>query len=119
VVPLFTIKVATWSDFKSGEIPFAELQKKAETYCAELRLQGFEAYVKHDADDQSSTVTIGVFDSSAYDARSTLFHPDVEKIMKKFPVLLVNGEPLFMPPPRGLPNAKPTAKPCILIEVPR
>ena len=119
VVPLFTIKVATWSDFKSGEIPFAELQKKAETYCAELRLQGFEAYVKHDADDQSSTVTIGVFDSSAYDARSTLFHPDVEKIMKKFPVLLVNGEPLFMPPPRGLPNTKPTAKPCILIEVPR
>lgn len=119
VVPLFTVKVATWSDFKSGEIPFAELQKKAETYCAELRLQGFEAYVKHDADDQSSTVTIGVFDSSAYDARSTLFHPDVEKIMKKFPVLLVNGEPLFMPPPRGLPNTKPTAKPCILIEVPR
>ncbi|MSR34388.1 MAG: hypothetical protein EXS12_06275 [Phycisphaerales bacterium] len=119
VVPLFTVKVATWSDFQSGEIPFNELQKKAEGYCAELRLQGFEAYVKHDADDRSSTVTIGVFDSSAYDARSTLFHPDVEKIMKKFPVLLVNGEPLFMPPPRGLTNAKPSAKPCILIEVPR
>ncbi len=119
VVPLFTVKVATWSDFKSGEIPLADLQRKADAYCAELRLQGFEAYVKNDADDRSSTVTIGVFDSSAYDARSTLFHPDVEKIMKKFPVLLVNGEPLFMPPPRGLPNAKPSAKPCTLIEVPR
>ena len=119
VVPLFTVKVATWSDFQSGEIPFSELQRKAEAYCAELRLQGLEAYVKHDADDRSSTVTIGAFDSSAYDARSTLFHPDVEKIMKKFPVMLVNGEPLFMPPPRGLTNAKPSAKPCILIEVPR
>lgn len=119
VVPLFTVKVATWSDFKSGEIPFADIQKKAEAYCAELRLQGLESYVKHDADDRSSTVTIGVFDSTAYDARSTLFHPDVERIMKKFPVMLVNGEPLLEPPPRGLPNAKPTPKPCVLIEIPR
>ena len=119
VVPLFTVKVATWSDFKSDEIPFAEIQSKAEAYCAKLRLQGFEAYVKNDADDRSSIVTIGVFDSSAYDARTTLFHPDVEQILKKFPVLLVNGEPLLEPPPRGLQNAKPTAKPCILIEIPR
>jgi len=119
VVPLFTVKVATWSDFKSDEIPFAEIQAKAEAYCAKLRLQGFEAYVKNDADDRSSMVTIGVFDSTAYDARTTLFHPDVEKILKKFPVLLVNGEPLLEPPPRGLQNAKPTAKACILIEIPR
>ena len=119
VVPLFTVKVATWSDFKSDEIPFAEIQSKAEAYCAKLRLQGFEAYVKNDADDRSSIVTIGVFDSSAYDARTTLFHPDVEQILKKFPVLLVNGEPLLEPPPRGLQNAKPTAKACVLIEIPR
>ena len=119
VVPLFTVKVATWSDFKSDEIPFAEIKAKAEAYCAKLRLQGFEAYVKNDADDRSSMVTIGVFDSTAYDARTTLFHPDVEKILKKFPVLLVNGEPLLEPPPRGLQNAKPTAKACVLIEIPR
>jgi cell division septation protein DedD len=119
VVPLFTVKVATWSDFKSGEIPFADIQRKAEAYCAELRMQGFESYVKHDADDRSSTVTIGVFDSTAYDARSTLFHPDVERIMKKFPAMRVNGEPLLEPPPRGLANAKPTPKPCVLIEIPR
>jgi len=119
VVPLFTVKVATWSDFKSGEMSFVDIQKKAETYCADLRRQGFEAYVKHDADDRSSIVTIGVFDSTAYDVRSTLFHPDVEKIMRQFPSMLLNGEPLLVPPPRGLPNAKPTVKPCILIEIPR
>lgn len=118
--PLFTFQVAMWSDFDSKTMTQDELEQKAEAHCKTLRARGLEAYVHHDQDKHTSIVTIGVFDSEAYDPRSTLFSPPVEKLFKQFPSMLVNGDDLFMPPPKGSPAGTPPIKqPCVLIEVPR
>lgn len=118
--PLFTFQVAMWSDFDSKTLTQDEIEQKAEAHCKMLRARGLESFVHHDQDKHMSIVTIGVFDSEAYDPRSTLFSPPVERLFKQFPSMLVNGEDLLLPPPKGAPaGTAPTKQPCVLIEVPK
>jgi hypothetical protein len=118
--PVFTFQVAMWSDFESKTMTQDEIEQKAEAHCKGLRARGFESYVHHDQDKHTSIVTIGVFDSEAYDPRSTLFSPPVERLFKQFPSMLVNGEELLLPPLKGAPaGTPPTKQPCVLIEVPK
>jgi len=117
--PLFTVQVAMWSDFDSNTITMDEVRNKADAYCKGLRARNVEAYVKHDEDKRLSIVTVGVFDSTAYDPRSTLFSPAVEKVFKQFPTMLVNGDELLQPPQKGTPAGAPLSKQqCALIEIP-
>jgi hypothetical protein len=119
VNPLFTVQVAMWSDFDSDTIPMDEIRRKSESYAQSLRLRGHEAYVRHDEDKRTSIVTIGAFDSTAYDPRSTLFSPPVERIFREFPFMLVNGEELLQPPQKGMPaGTPPSRQPAVLIEIP-
>ena len=117
--PLFTVQVAMWSDFESNTMTAEQVRDKADAYCRMLRAKGVEAFVKHDDDKRLSIVTVGVFDSSAYDARSTLFSPQAEKVFRQFPIMLVNGEELLQPPAKGTPPGTPLSKaPSTLIEIP-
>jgi hypothetical protein len=119
VNPLFTVQVAMWSDFESNTLPMEEIRAKAEAHARMLRMKGEEAYVRHDEDKRTSIVTIGAFDSTAYDPRSTLFSPPVERIFRQYPTMLVNGEELLQPPQKGAPPGTPaTAQPAVLIEIP-
>jgi hypothetical protein len=119
VNPLFTVQVAMWSDFDSDTLPMEEIRAKAETHARMLRMKGEEAYVRHDEDKRTSIVTIGAFDSTAYDPRSTLFSPPVERIFRQYPTMLVNGDQLLQPPQRGSPPGTPAApQPAVLIEIP-
>jgi hypothetical protein len=120
VAPVFTFQVAMWSDFESKTLSQDEIERRAEEHCKSLRGRGAEAYVHHDEDKHMSIVTVGVFDSTAYDPRSTLFSPEVERLFKQYPVMLVNGEQLLIPPPRGAaPGTPPAPQTCVLIEVPK
>ena len=94
VDPLYTMEVAVWGDFGSGKLTLQEIQKAAEGYCHQLRTQGLEAYFHHDADKQLSSVTVGLFDRRAIDARSGFYSAEVEAMFRRFPAHLVNGEPL-------------------------
>lgn len=116
--PLFTLQVAAWSTFGEKGMEFSEMRRAAERYCAELRAKGHEAWFHHDEDRATSIVTVGNFDRRAYDARSTLFAPEVEDLMRRFPAHLTNGEPvLILSDPR---NPKSPSRPqaCRLVEVP-
>jgi hypothetical protein len=118
VRPLFSLQVAAWSTFGEKGMDYAEMRRAAERYCAELRAKGHEAWFHHDEDRETSIVTVGTFDRRAYDARSTLFSPEVEDTMRRFPAHLTNGEPvLILTDPR---NPKGPSRPqsCRLVEVP-
>ena len=96
-----------------------EIRAKAEAHARMLRMKGEEAWVRHDEDKRTSIVTIGAFDSTAYDPRSTLFSPPVERIFRQHPVMLVNGEELLQPPQKGSPPGTPAMpQPAVLIEIP-
>ncbi|MFM7806581.1 MAG: hypothetical protein ACKPEA_01455, partial [Planctomycetota bacterium] len=111
--------VAMWSDFESNTLGMDEIRAKAEAHARMLRMKGEEAWVRHDEDTRTSIVTIGVFDSTAYDPRSTLYSPQVERVFKAHPTMLVNGEELLQPPPKGAPASVPLApQPAALIEIP-
>ena len=119
VNPLFTVQVAMWSDFESNTLSMDEIRAKAEAHARMLRMKGEEAWVRHDEDKRTSIVTIGAFDSTAYDPRSTLFSPPVERIFRQHPVMLVNGEELLQPPQKGSPPGTPAMpQPAVLIEIP-
>ncbi len=92
VDPLYTLQVACWGTFGTDEISWEEVRRAAEAKCAELGRRGFDAWYHHDSVTEMSVVTVGVFDSRAYDGRSTLFSPEVEALFKDFPVHLINGE---------------------------
>lgn len=94
---VYTLQVALWSTFGTSEISTADVQRLAERYVAQLRAQGYEAWFHHDPDSETSTVTVGSFGSDAYDPRSTLYAPEVERLMRAFPVHLVNGEEVLVP----------------------
>ncbi len=120
VHPTFTVQVAMWGDFDSNTMTQDQVDAKAEAHCRALRARGLEAYVHSDSDKHTAIVTVGIFDSTAYDARSTLFSGPVERLFKQFPAMLVNGEELLVPPPKGAPAGTPASKqPCVLIEVPK
>lgn len=120
VHPTFTFQVAMWGDFDSNTFTQEQLEAKADAHCRSLRARGLEAFVHSDPDKRLAIVTVGVFDSSAYDPRSTLFSAPVEKLFKQFPTMLVNGDELLIPPPKGSPaGTAPTRQTCVLIEVPK
>ena len=97
VDPLYTLQVAAWGDFASGEIPLDEIRRRAEAYARELRTRGYTAYFHHDDDQHLSIVTVGLFDYTAIDPQSGLFSPEVERLLGEFPQHLVNGEPFHEP----------------------
>lgn len=98
VNPLYTLQIAVWSDFDSGQLSLDEIHRNAEKQVAELRAKGNEAYFYHDDAKRLSVVTVGLFDSSAMVMDKRLHTPvvsdEVEILLKKFPAHLVNGEPV-------------------------
>jgi hypothetical protein len=94
VDPLYTLQVAAWSDFETGQLKIDELRKRAEAHARDLRAKGFEAYYHH-GDSGISVVTVGLFDRTAYDVQLGDLSPDLTQLRKQFPEYLVNGEPLM------------------------
>gem|GEM_PF-912394 len=118
VRPLFTLQVAAWSTFGEKGVKYDDMRRAAERYCLDLRAKGNEAWFHHDEDSETSVVTVGNFDRRAYDARTTLFSPEVEDLMRQFPAHLVNGEPLLVPVDPANPKGRSKPQPCRLVEVP-
>lgn len=114
---LYSMEVAVWSDFGSGEITLEEIRRKAEAYTAQLRAQGLPAFFHHDDDRRMSMVTVGLFGEDAYDAKTTLYSDEVMAIKKRFPKLKVNGEELLKPIRKG--SQETVAEATLMIEVPR
>ena len=48
VVPIYTLDVAIWGDFESGQLPKEQRRKLAEQYASSLRSKGFESFFYHD-----------------------------------------------------------------------
>lgn len=118
VRPLFSLQVAAWSTFGEKGVAYTDMRAAAERYCAELVAKGNDAWFHHDDDSETSIVTVGFFDKRAYDAKSTLFSPEVEDLMRQFPAHLVNGEPLLIPIDPSNPKSRTKPQPCRLVEVP-
>jgi hypothetical protein len=116
---LYTLQVAVWSAFGTDEIKMSEIKRSAEDYCRRLRGEGNEAYYFHDFDTKTSTVTVGVFGDGAYDPRSTLYAPEVDAVMRKFPKHLVNGEELLVPMDPRNPSSKTMPQAPRLVEIPK
>lgn len=118
VRPLYSLQVAAWSTFGERGADYGAMRAAAERYCAELRGKGFEAWFHHDEDKETSSVTVGSFDRRAYDARSTLFSPEVEDLMRQFPAHLTNGEPVLIPVDPSNPKGRTKPQASRLVEVP-
>ena len=115
--PLHTLQVAVWADF-DGSLPLEVIRRNAESFAAQLRTQGFQAWFHHDDDLKMSVVTIGAFGADAYDPRSTLYLPEIEALMKKFPAMLVNGEPLMVRTSPQLKKSPEVPQKSMLVLVP-
>lgn len=118
VRPLYTLQVGAWSTFGDAKTKYEPMRTAAERYCAELRSKGYEAWFYHDDDSETSIVTVGHFNRSAYDSRSTLMSPEVEDLMRQFPAHLTNGEPVLLPVDRTNPKGRMKAQTPRLVEVP-
>ena len=116
---LYTVQVAAWGTFGSPDISMDQVRRSAEDFCRQLRSQGSEAYYFHDLDAEISTVTVGVFGEDAYDPRSTLFSPEVDDVMKRFPKHLVNGEEVLIPTDPDDPSKGGVPQAPRLVEIPR
>lgn len=115
---LYTVQVAVWGDFGSSQLSLATIHSAAEKYTNELRQRGVSAFYHHDDDRKLSIVTVGIFDSKAYDPRSTLYSAEVEATMKQFPVHLMNGEQLLLQTDPNNPS-KMEPQRCRLVEIPK
>lgn len=116
---LYSLQVAVWSAFDSKELRYADLKRAAEAYCRELRMRGEDAYYFHDAYSRTSTVMVGVYGPDAYDPKSTLYSPEVQAAMKRFPKHLVNGEELLVPIDPRKPEGAAVPQAPRLVEIPR
>ena len=117
VDPLYSLEVAMWWTGGSDQISYDEVRRSAEAYVEELRRAGQDAWYYHDPIKEMSAVTVGVFDKRAYDGRSTLYSPEVDALMKRFPVRRMNGEELMIEVTPGDPKSRiPQA--CRLVSVP-
>lgn len=94
---VYTLQIGLWGTFGTREIDPEEVRRRAELEVARLRAQGYEAWFHHDPDSELSTVTVGSFGADAYDPRSTLYAPEVERLMRAFPKHLINGEEVLVP----------------------
>lgn len=118
MVPIFTLEVAVWGDFDSGQFPIAKRRDAAEGYAAQLRKKGFEAFFYHNDDVGLSSVTVGLFGHSAVDAETGFYSPEVDAMISRFPVRLVNGQEVqeYFDPTN--PSLGSNVQPPILAEVP-
>lgn len=89
---LYTLEIAIWGDFESGEYPPQKRRVAAERLARELRARGIPAYYHHDEKRGLSMVTVGVFDHRAIDGQTGLKSPQVERYLLDFPRRMVNGE---------------------------
>lgn len=89
---LYTLEIAIWGDFESGEYPPRKRRVAAERFARELRARGIPAYYHHDETRSLSMVTVGVFDHRAIDGQTGLKSPQVERFLLDFPQRMVNGE---------------------------
>ena len=118
IVPLFTLEVAVWGDFESGQYPTNRRHAAAEKYASELRSRGFEAFFHHNDDGGLSAVTVGLFGPTAVDPETGFYAPNVEALLSRFSDRLVNGQPIeiyFDPNNHALGSS--VQQPC-LVEVP-
>ncbi len=95
LVPIFTLEVAVWGDFESGQYPSSKRRAAAEQYAQELRLKGFEAYFYHNDEVDLSSVTVGLFGSRALDPETGFYSKEVDSVLSLFPARLVNGQQVF------------------------
>ena len=108
----YSLKIAQWGTFGDEQVAYEQCRQQAEAMSRSLRAQGLTAWFSHNDAREMSVVTVGVFGSNAYDSRSTLFAPEVEVLMERFPQLMINGEPILHPK-----TGQPL--PPVLIEVPK
>jgi hypothetical protein len=62
---------------------------------------------------------VGVFGPDAYDSKSTLYSPEVDAVMRRFPKSLVNGEEVLIPLDPSNPQGKTVPQGPRLVEIPR
>jgi len=110
--PIYTLQIAQWGTFNDRSIEYEKCRAQAEAMARSLRARGFTAWFSHNDGRSLSSVNVGVFGTDAYDPRSTLFSPEVEMLMQRFPNLQVNGE-VLLDPRSGVPRTP------FLVEVPR
>ena len=118
IVPIYTLEVAVWGDFESGQLPQAQRRAAAERYASELRAKGFEAFFYHSDETELSSVTVGLFSYKALDPETGFYSIEVEAMLSRFPHRLVNGQPVLQYFDPSNPSQGSTEqKPC-LAEVP-
>jgi len=118
IVPIFTLEVAVWGDFDSGQFPTKKRRAAAEGYASELRAKGFEAFFYHNDDAELSSVTVGLFGHSAVDAETSFYSYEVEALLSRFPVRHVNGQEVQVYFDPETPSLGSTVQPPCLAEVP-
>lgn len=116
--PLYSLEIAMWWTGGLDEISYDEVRRSAESYVVELRRAGHDAWYYHDPIKEMSAVTIGAFDKRAYDGRSTLFSPEVDALMREFPVRRMNGEEVMIEMTPGDPRSR-VPQACRLVLVPK
>ncbi|MDG2291163.1 MAG: hypothetical protein P8L37_00770 [Phycisphaerales bacterium] len=116
---LYTLEVALWGDFESGNWPVQERRSAAVKYARSLRSRGIPAFYYHDEGRNMSMVTVGAFDHTAIDAASGLKSAQVERFMLQFPQRMVNGEPLLELYDVNDPSKGGVPQPSRLVEVPK
>ncbi|MEE2906608.1 MAG: hypothetical protein VX527_02140 [Planctomycetota bacterium] len=116
---LYTVEVAVWGDFDSGQLSDTQRRRLAEDYARSLRQAGHQAWYDHNERKKMSTVTVGIFDHSAIDPDSGIHSEAVERVMSRFPARLVNGELLMEPVSPGDPGAGTRVQKPRMVEVPR
>ncbi len=94
-VPIYTLEVAVWGDFDSGQLPRVKRRSAAEQYASELRSKGYEAFFYHNDDSELSSVTVGLFSYKAIDAETGFYSSEVESMLARFPQRLTNGQPVL------------------------
>jgi hypothetical protein len=92
---LYTLEIAMWGDFESGQMPPASRRRAAEQYARSLRERGVPAFYHHDETRDLSMVTVGVFDHRAIDGQTGLRSSQVDRFLLDFPQRRVNGEPVI------------------------
>jgi hypothetical protein len=115
--PLYTLQIAVWVS-EEGVFSAEEARKQAEAFARSLRGQNLDSFFYHDPIKGTSHVSIGIFDESAYDPKSTLFSAPVERLLKRFPNMLLNGEEALVQTDKGAPSQRvPLAS--MLVNVPK
>jgi hypothetical protein len=118
IVPIFTLEVAVWGDFESGQFPNEKRRAAAQGYAEQLRKKGFEAFFYHNDDAGLSSVTVGLFGHSAVDAETGFYSAEVDALLTRFPVRLVNGEEVLVYFDPSNPSLGSNVQPPALAEVP-